>query len=111
MLPKAWLVSGSRSVGLGTSWYAQLPCLEGGCWLFLKRVVCRFGCPPLELAGRGLELKGEIAVTVVLGSQAFGACLPPPSAGEGEQPCLASTREKASSVTRPSKGASPRLTL
>ena len=30
---------------------------------------------------------------------------------EGEQPCWASTREKASSVTRPSKGASPRLTL
>ena len=77
----------------------------------MKRVVCRFGCPPLELAGRGFELKGEIAVTVVLGSHALGACLPPPSAGEGEQPCWASTREKASSVTRPSKGASPRLTL
>ena len=65
----------------------------------------------MELAGRGFELKGEIALTVVRGSHALGACLPPPRAGAGEQPCSASTREKASRVTLPSKAASPRLTL
>ena len=53
---------------MGTSSCAQLPCLEGACWLLAGGVCCRLGPALLSrprVAGTvlglgGIELKGEI---------------------------------------------------